>query len=165
MGKFKLFTGGQKKIAKLFDKNEMTKLQKQIDKSQSTKMIESHILYYKGLRDFNTMSDNKQYNYLVLIDNTEVKDSVIKKIEEWLSILGESLMAIATKELKAIIDETQNYNKSLNGEMGAIEQLKTLLNVITEIKNKSMDMEFRIVEVQEQFRVLNMYNYEIEESM
>lgn len=33
--------------------------------------------------------------------------------------------------------------------MGAIEQLKSLLNVITEIKNKSMDMEFRIVEVQE----------------
>jgi hypothetical protein len=47
--------------------------------------------------------------------------------------------------------------------MGAIEQLKQLLNVISEIKNKSMDMEFRIVEVQEQFRVLSIYNYEIDE--
>jgi hypothetical protein len=44
-----------------------------------------------------------------------------------------------------------------------IDQLKALLNVISEIKNKSMDMEFRIIEVQEQFRVLNMYNFEIEE--
>jgi hypothetical protein len=49
--------------------------------------------------------------------------------------------------------------------MGAIDQLKSLLNVITEIKNKSMDMEFRIVEVQEQFRVLDMYEYDIEEEI
>jgi len=35
--------------------------------------------------------------------------------------------------------------------------------VISEIKNISMDMEFRIVEVQEQFRVLEMYEYELEE--
>ena len=49
--------------------------------------------------------------------------------------------------------------------MGAIEQLKSLLNVITEIKNISMDMEFRIVEVQEQYRVLSMYDYEIEEDV
>jgi len=43
--------------------------------------------------------------------------------------------------------------------MRGIEQLKQLLNVISEIKNKSMDMEFRIVEVQEQFRILSMYKY------
>jgi len=59
--------------------------------------------------------------------------------------------------------ETTDYEKALRGEMGAIEQLKTLLNVISEIKNKSMDMEFRIVEVQEQYRVLKMYNYTIDE--
>jgi hypothetical protein len=43
--------------------------------------------------------------------------------------------------------ETAEYEKSLRGDMAAIEQLKTLLNVISEIKNKSMDMEFRIDEV------------------
>jgi len=37
--------------------------------------------------------------------------------------------------------------------------------VISEIKNISMDMEFRIVEVQEQFRVLEMYEYELEEEV
>lgn len=72
---------------------------------------------------------------------------------------------IATKELKAIIRDTEDYEKALKGEMGAIEQLKALLNVISEIKNKSMDMEFRIVEVQEQFRVLKMYNYGVEEEI
>jgi len=59
--------------------------------------------------------------------------------------------------------ETVEYEKNLRGEMGAIEQLKALLNVISEIKNKSMDMEFRIDEVQEQYRVLKMYQYKIDE--
>jgi hypothetical protein len=79
--------------------------------------------------------------------------------------LGDSLKTIAAKELKSIKTDIDNYEKALGGEMGAIEQLKSLLNIITEIKNKSMDMEFRIVEVQEQFRVLDMYEYEIEEEV
>jgi hypothetical protein len=33
--------------------------------------------------------------------------------------------------------------------MNAIEPIKQLLNVIAEIKNKSMDMELKIVEAQE----------------
>jgi dynein heavy chain len=72
---------------------------------------------------------------------------------------------IAFKELKTIRNDIDNYEKALGGEMGAIEQLKSLLNVITEIKNISMDMEFRIVEVQEQYRVLGMYDYEIEDDV
>lgn len=79
--------------------------------------------------------------------------------------MGDSLKTIAAKELKSIKTDIDNYEKALGGEMGAIEQLKSLLNIITEIKNKSMDMEFRIVEVQEQFRVLDMYEYEIEEEV
>ena len=37
--------------------------------------------------------------------------------------------------------------------------------MIAEIKNISMDMEFRIIEVQEQYRVLNMYEYPIDEDI
>ena len=143
----------------------MTKLQKAIDKNQSTQEIEKRILVFKHYRDLNMKQDNEQMNYFVLIDNAEVKENTIIKVDEWLQILGDSLKTIAAKELKSIRLDIDNYEKALGGEMGAIEQLKSLLNVITEIKNKSMDMEFRIVEVQEQFRVLDMYEYDIEEDV
>jgi len=45
----------------------------------------------------------------VLIDNSEVKESTISKVEEWLEILGDSLKQIATKELKAIQYITNDY--------------------------------------------------------
>lgn len=136
---------GQLKI--LFDKAEMTKLQKAIERSQSTADIEKRILVFKHYRDLNLKHDNEQSNYFVLIDNAEVKENTVVKVDEWLQILGDSLKIIASKELKSIRFDIDNYEKALGGEMGAIEQLKSLLNVITEIKNKSMDMEFRIVEV------------------
>jgi len=47
--------------------------------------------------------------------------------------------------------------------MGGMEILKILLNTITEIKDSSMEMEFRILEVQESFRLLKNYEYKIDE--
>jgi len=73
---------GQLKI--LFDKNEMTKLQKQIDKNQSTQEIEKRILVFKHYRKLNLSQDNEQQNYFVLIDNSEVKESTVLKVDEWL---------------------------------------------------------------------------------
>lgn len=152
----------RKQFKYLFDKHEMTKVQKQIEKSRSTQDIEQMILKFRQFRDFNDSKDSEQQNYFVIIDNSDVKDITLKKAGEWLDFLGDSLMSNATKELRTIMRETNDYSKALEGDMGAIEQLKALLNVISDIKNKSMDMEFRIVEVQEQFRVLNMHEYEIE---
>lgn len=149
----------------LFDKNEMTKLQKQIDKSQSTREIEKKILNFKVVRDQTVKNSSEQHNYIVLIDNSDLYQKTIDKIDEWLQILGDSLKSIATKELRQIVEQTIKYNKDLNAEMGSIEQLKVLLKVISEIKDMSMDMEFRIVEVQEQFRVLKMYEYESDEDI
>lgn len=47
--------------------------------------------------------------------------------------------------------------------MGGIDSLKTLLHTIGDIKNMSMEMELRITEVIEQFRILEMYKYEVTE--
>ena len=47
--------------------------------------------------------------------------------------------------------------------MGGMEILKILLNTITEIKDSSMEMEFRILEVQESYRLLKNYEYKIDE--
>ena len=44
-----------------------------------------------------------------------------------------------------------------------IEELKSLLNKISEIKTVSMMMEFRISDIVEKFRTLQMYKQPVEE--
>jgi dynein heavy chain len=104
-------------------------------------------------------------NFFVLVDHIEVKQKTISQAGIWLEILGNSLKDIATKQLNLIIRDTNEYRKQLGAEMGGIDSLKHLLNTISEIKNKSMDMEFRINEVQEQFRILKMYKFPVEEEL
>jgi dynein heavy chain len=43
-----------------------------------------------------------------------------------------------------------------------IEELKSLLNKISEIKTTSMMMEFKIADVVEKFRTLQMYKQPVE---
>jgi dynein heavy chain len=150
--KFTLFNRGWEKkqnLQQLFEKGEMAKLQKQIDKHQTTGMIEKHIVsFQKYILDMQRMSDYTR-NYFVLIDYTEVKQKTIEKLHEWLDILGQSLREIALVAYRGIISDIAENEKALNEEVTGIENLKTLLKTITEVKNQSMEMEFRIVEVQE----------------
>jgi predicted transcriptional regulator len=44
--------------------------------------------------------NNEQQNYFVLIDNSEVKQASIDKVDEWLEAFGEILNKMATNELK-----------------------------------------------------------------
>jgi len=53
------------------------------------------------------------------------------------------------------------YEKQLQTDVQTIDTIKNLLNVINDIRKNSMDMELKIAEVIEQFRVLRMYKYEI----
>lgn len=98
-------------------------------------------------------------SFFVLIDYREVKQQAQDKVSEWLNVLGESLIDISSKELKNIVNEINEYEKQLKTEVHGIDQLKHVLNIISEIKNTSMDMEFKINEIVEQFRVLRMYSY------
>jgi biotin-(acetyl-CoA carboxylase) ligase len=99
------------------------------------------------------------YNFFVLINYQEVKSQAFEKVNEWLETLGSALIEISNKELKNIVNDVQDYEKHLKTEVHGIDGLKHVLNKISEIKNTSMDMEFRINEIVEQYRVLRMYGY------
>lgn len=61
--KFQLLASGWTKrfaLKDLFDKNKMIKLQKQIDKSQSTIEIERQIRFFQSYRDTNTRNSSEQ---------------------------------------------------------------------------------------------------------
>lgn len=98
-------------------------------------------------------------NFFILVNYQEVKTQVFEKVNEWLNVLGESLIDNSSKELKNIVDDINNYEKHLKTEVHGIDGLKHVLNIISEIKNTGMDMEFRINEIVEQFRILKTHNY------
>jgi len=47
----------------------------------------------------------------VLVDHSEVKQVTIEKANEWLALLGDSLVDMATKELGQIIKDIAEYER------------------------------------------------------
>jgi len=82
-----------------------------------------------------------------MIDSSQIQQKAIEKIDEWLKMLGDSLKGIASQELNAIIGQTEKYSKDLSKEVNDKDSLQEQLEVISEIRNSSMEMEFRIIEV------------------
>lgn len=134
----------------LYDKNELTKMQKQAEKSHSVTVIEKRLLILKKLKKQNIKQKPTHYqNSIVNVDYTDVYSNALDKVGEWWNVLGKILADIAKQTLSAIVKEIKTYQDLLQKPMDGIELIKALLNVIAEIKNTSMDMELKIVEAQE----------------
>ena len=57
----------------------------------------------------------------MLIEYHEVKQQALEKVNEWLSVLGNSLIEISTKELKNIVNEINEYEKHLRTDVHGID--------------------------------------------
>ena len=127
------------------------------------KDIEAMIVRFKMFKRMNIKQKQPQIqNYLVLVDYQKVIDGANQQVQLWLDALGKVLQDIAIRDLSAVITETNAYEEKLKSDVATIDTIKNLLNVINEIRKNSMDIELKISEVVEQFRVLKMYKYEIE---
>mmetsp|Transcript_40960 Transcript_40960/g.47071 ORF Transcript_40960/g.47071 Transcript_40960/m.47071 type:complete len:872 (+) Transcript_40960:2789-5404(+) len=147
---------------KLWDKIEKNKVQKNLDKNASTGYIDRYLSFYKKLtKDIENFP--QQYpSYFIIIDFTNVKQKCMEKNEEWLEMLGDKLKQMATSNINEITEEIEEHHKFLKINPGNNESLATLLGIINSIQDMSMEMEFRIIDVQEQFRILKMYGFQVE---
>lgn len=129
-------------------------------------VIESALNMMLGIKEIYLKSQDTASGFFILIDWTEVKSKKLEKVQEWITLLGDMLRDNATKQLNGVLREIEEYDKQLKSDMGgSLDIIKHLLKVIDEIRLKSMDMEFEIHEVVEQFRILRRYDHPIDEEI
>lgn len=76
---------------RLWDKNEMNKLIKQLDKNPSTAFIEKYIAFYKKSKRDIKILPHKSPSYFIVIDFAQVKNKYNAQVDEWLALLGKGL--------------------------------------------------------------------------
>jgi len=150
---------------RLYDKNEKNKVFKALDKNPSTANIDKMLTLYKRIISEISNLPEKYPSYFIIINFKEVKVKFIEKAYEWLNMLGDKLKETAIKKLNEIIEQIEEYHKLLKISPGDNESLAALLGNIYKIQDMSMEMEFRITDVQEQFRILHMYDFQIDKEM
>jgi dynein heavy chain len=72
---------------------------------------------------------------------------------------------LGLKDLQAAKKIIEDFDNALEENPANIEELKALLNKIAEIKTMSMMMEFRISDIVEKFRTLQMYKQAVDPAL
>ncbi len=88
---------------------------------------------------------------------TSVIHTFKTQADSWVERYGSVLREIASRDLEAAKKFIADFDNSLDESPANIEELKSLLNKISEIKTISMMMEFRIADIVEKFRTLITY--------
>jgi dynein heavy chain len=142
----------------LWDPKRKAELDKIADKNPSVVYFDAYITLYKnlaeGLLNYNTEKDIG----FVRIDSIAVISGIRARALEWVDDYGEVLRFLAKKEVKAIQDEIKSYHVKFGEIPTSLEKLKELLNAISEVKQKSMDAELKILDIQERYRTVALYN-------
>jgi dynein heavy chain len=77
---------------------------------------------------------------------------------EWVAAYGDILRRLAFKDLTKIQGEISDFNEQLQETPDALDKLKFILSIISQILSVSMDMELRMHDVRERYRTLTLYN-------
>jgi len=139
----------QKEInsAKLWDEKLMNRAEKSGDQNFPLLTLETSMSrYYKIVKDTEDKKNEKRVIFMI-IDNTAVNQEIKKQAGEWLKTISKIVYELGNKQYKTIDDDMNKFKKDLQEQPDGIYKLKFVLNVISNINNAHMLMEFRINEV------------------
>ncbi|KAM8812104.1 dynein axonemal heavy chain 10 [Rhynchonycteris naso] len=96
--------------------------------------------------------------YCIRLQLGPLASTVQENAKAWVVSLGKLLNESAKEELHSLHEEIEQLAKQLKRSPGTLEDLKSVLTTIAEIKSKSLTMELRYKDVQERYRTMAMYN-------
>ncbi|KAK2837261.1 hypothetical protein Q5P01_014473 [Channa striata] len=103
-------------------------------------------------------------NYHTLHLNLEpLARTVWETAESWISSLGSLFNKPAKEDLFNLRDEFMQLSTKLKQSPDSLENLKSVLGTISDIKDMSLDVEIRFTDIKERYRTLAMYKVEVGE--
>ena len=119
---------------------------------------------YKNERDIYEGMPREKIAFFFSVSFSSVIKTFKNQADSWVDRYGGVLKEIAMKDLDSIQKTIKEYDEKMDENPQTIDELKSLLNKISEIKTVSMMMEFRISDVVEKFRTLQMYKQPVEKT-
>ena len=141
----------------LWDPKHRSHIDKKLEKNSNTSMIEFNMeMFHTLLEEYKENLDEMDVDF-IKIDFSKVKKAFIKQARERLVRVGNLLVKIAHKDVEDLQGKIAFYHKGINSDEDTRNKLKKCLNMLAEIKDKTMDTEFEIADVVEKFRILKKY--------
>ncbi|XP_054248884.1 dynein axonemal heavy chain 10 [Indicator indicator] len=89
--------------------------------------------------------------------------TVQENVQGWVISLGKVLNESAKEELISLQEEIERLSQSLKKPPDSLEDLRTVLGTIAEIRGMSFEVELKYLDIWERYRTLAMYNVSVAE--
>ncbi|XP_028270606.1 dynein heavy chain 10, axonemal isoform X2 [Parambassis ranga] len=83
--------------------------------------------------------------------------------ESWISSLGSFLIKAAKEDLFNLRDELMQLSDKLKQSPDTFEDLKSVISTISDIRDMSLDVEMKFIDIKERYRTMAMYKAEVGE--
>ncbi|CAH1801914.1 unnamed protein product [Owenia fusiformis] len=116
--------------------------------------------YFKTIDDVENLPLVKDQE-CIRLHMAPLASAVKEHAKQWIETYGTTLRDSAKTQLYSLRDEFDDKGDDLAETPNTLEDLKFVLQTITDIKNISLESELRIRDVQERYRVLSIYDIEV----
>ncbi|XP_028292993.1 dynein heavy chain 10, axonemal [Gouania willdenowi] len=151
-----------KRYRPLWEKDKTITNEKFAAKKPSCVTFDDKLQFLSGVAE-EVMSEPRCKNKHILHLNLELLIVTVREMSEsWISSLGSFLHIPVKEDLFSLKDEIMQLSKKLKQNPDTFDELKSVLETISNIRDMTLDVEMRFIDIKERYRTLFMYKVKVE---
>ncbi|XP_017580699.2 dynein heavy chain 10, axonemal [Pygocentrus nattereri] len=152
-----------KRFRPLWKLNKAIMMEKFAAKKPSCVMYDEKLQFYARVSQEVAQQPLMKDEHIIRLNLEPLARTVQENAQAWVTSLGRLLNDSAREDLYALRSQLQQLSENLKRTPNTLEDLKFVLGTISNIRNMSLTVEMRFVDIQERYRTLSMYNIQAAE--
>jgi dynein heavy chain len=145
----------------LWKKDKKTTLEKFAQRGPScVKYDKELVLKRKVVAELSAVPAEKDLDFVRVTVGQLIRE-VVEHAQSWIVEIARHLNVSVRQNLLNLSELVSEYSANMEQAPETLEELKFVLNVISEVRTKSMDMELEYSDIEERYRTLRMYAHAV----
>ncbi|XP_054466216.1 dynein axonemal heavy chain 10 [Anoplopoma fimbria] len=152
-----------KRYRPLWEKNKSIVNEKFAARKPSCVMYDDKLQFLSRINQEVMLEPLFKNEHVICLNLEPLAHTVQEAAESWISSLGSLLNKPVKADLFNLRDELMQLSENLKQNPDTFDVLKSVLSTISDIRDMSLDVEMRFIDIQERYRTLAMYKVEVGE--
>ncbi|KAJ3336288.1 Dynein heavy chain 10, axonemal, partial [Gonapodya sp. JEL0774] len=151
-----------RKYRPLWKVDKVVTLEKFSQKNPSVVAYDEKLTFYSKLaKDVENQQTTVDIEFMRVV-STPLQQAIHQEAQSWILSIGKHLNASAKEGLNAIYARIKKYQEDLQIVPATLSDLTTILNVMSDMRQSSEDIEMQYADVIEAYRTLTMYGIPVD---
>ncbi|XP_078791125.1 dynein axonemal heavy chain 10 isoform X3 [Oryzias latipes] len=138
-----------------------TEIERFAKKNPSCAMYDNKLQYFENLNQEVKQEVLCKTEHIIHVNMMPLVSSLRNIAESRISTLCSFLNKPAKEELFILRDKFMQLQEKMHQRPDTFEDLKSILGTISDIRDMSLDVEIRVADIKERYRMMAMYKYEV----